>query len=281
MCWLLSVTTAGAESRSWSPEFLRQQAVRYEQARGVPRDYDEAYRLYCLAALQEDPEANYSLGWMYFNGRGVKYDMALAMGWFERAAGLGDRYARNMKRRFPNVVAARDDSCILPEPGLITDREKIEAWVQVIAPQFEIDPKLVMAVINTESGFNPKARSPKNAQGLMQLIPATAKRFGVRDPWDPIENIIGGTAYLHWLTRHFSGDLKLVLAGYNAGEGAVEKYKGIPPYRETQQYVKKITGRYQKTAHPVPVDLGELKNYAVGIMTKYSLRVRSVNNSPI
>jgi membrane-bound lytic murein transglycosylase MltF len=88
-----------------------------------------------------------------------------------------------------------------------------------------------------------KARSPKNAQGLMQLIPATAQRFGVRNVWDPEQNLRGGMAYLQWLLQHFKGDVKLALAGYNAGEKAVERHGGVPPYRETQAYVKRIMKR--------------------------------------
>jgi soluble lytic murein transglycosylase-like protein len=280
---ILSAALGYAAPDSATPASLRKQAVLYEQARGVKRDYSEAYKLYCRAALQGDAEANYALGWMVFNGRGVQYDMALAMGWFKRAAERGDRYGQNMLRRFPDVAARQDPNCTLPKPTVVAsaDREGIEAWVRIIAPHFEMDPKLVMAVINAESAFDPKARSPKNAQGLMQLIPETAKRFGVSDPWNPIENIIGGTAYLHWLTRHFAGDLKRVLAGYNAGEGAVEKYNGVPPYRETRQYVEKVTGQYRKTAHPVPVDRGELKNFAVGIMKKYSFEARSNKDASI
>ncbi|MGH8547475.1 MAG: lytic transglycosylase domain-containing protein [Methylococcales bacterium] len=280
---LLVPPSGSAEPDSGSPVSLRKQAVLLEQARGVKRDFAEAYRLYCRAALQDDAEANYNLGWMYFNGRGVQYDVALAMGWFKRAAERGDRYGKNMLRHFPDVLAKPDHNCKLPQPQVIAaaNREGIESWVRIIAPHFEMDPKLVMAVIDTESAFDPRARSPKNAQGLMQLIPETAKRFGVSDPWDPIENIIGGTAYLHWLTRHFSGDLKRVLAGYNAGEGAVEKYNGVPPYRETRQYVERITGQYRRTAHPVPVDLGEIKHYAVQIMKKYSFESRSNKDSSI
>ena len=269
---LLSVSLVLAESVPRSAESLRQLGARYEQARGVGQNYAEAYRLYCLAALQGDPEANYNLGWMYFNGRGLKYDSALAMGWFKRAAELGDRYAKNMLTRFPNVVAATDKDCYLPPASQIADKSKIEIWVRVIAPKFEMDPELVMAVINTESGFNVKALSPKQAQGLMQLIPKTAKRFGVVDVWNPVENIIGGTAYLHWLTRHFSGDLKLVLAGYNAGEAAVEKYQGIPPYRETQNYVKRIIKQYKKKVHPIPSDVGGIKRYTAKVMITYSVR---------
>ncbi len=261
-----------AESVPNSAESLRILGAKYEQARGVKQDYAEAYRLYCLAALQGDPEANYNLGWMYFNGRGLRYDSAVAMGWFKRAADLGDRYATNMVKRFPNVISVTDKNCYLPPVDQLADKSKIEIWVRVIAAKFQMDPDLIMAVMKTESGFNVKALSPKKAQGLMQLIPKTAKRFGVVDVWNPVENIIGGTAYLYGLTRHFSGDLNLVLAGYNAGEAAVEKYHGIPPYRETQNYVKRIIKQYKKKVHPIPSDIGSIKRYTAKVMMIYSVR---------
>jgi soluble lytic murein transglycosylase-like protein len=115
--------------------------------------------------------------------------------------------------------------------------------VRSLAPRYRLDPNLVLAVVEVESNFNPKAVSPKNAQGLMQLIPATAERFGVRDVWDPEQNLHGGMAYLRWLLDYFKGDVKLALAGYNAGEKAVERHGGIPPYAETQAYVQKILRR--------------------------------------
>lgn len=114
-----------------------------------------------------------------------------------------------------------------------------------LAPRYRLDPGLVLAVIRAESNFDPTALSPKDARGLMQLIPATASRFGVTDVWDPLDNIKGGMAYLRWLLDHFDGDEALALAGYNAGEGAVRRYRGIPPYAETRNYVKKIT-RWRK-----------------------------------
>jgi soluble lytic murein transglycosylase-like protein len=100
---------------------------------------------------------------------------------------------------------------------------------------------LVIAVIQVESNFDPNALSPKNAQGLMQLIPETAERFGVKDVWDPEQNLRGGMAYLRWLLDYFRGDVRLALAGYNAGEGAVERHQGVPPFDETQDYVRKVT----------------------------------------
>ncbi len=114
-----------------------------------------------------------------------------------------------------------------------------------------LDPRFVHAVIWQESKYDPIARSHAGAQGLMQLMPATAKRFGCDDPDDPQDNIEAGVKYLHWLLKRFDGNVELALAGYNAGEGAVDKYNGIPPYNETRNYVKIISQRYGKTFHPV------------------------------
>jgi soluble lytic murein transglycosylase-like protein len=102
----------------------------------------------------------------------------------------------------------------------------------------------------TESGFNPNAVSPKQAQGLMQLIPDTASRFKVRNIMDPAQNIRGGMAYLRWLMAYFEGNVALVAAAYNAGEGAVEKYRGVPPYAETRDYVRRILAAVGTLAHP-------------------------------
>jgi Transglycosylase SLT domain len=128
----------------------------------------------------------------------------------------------------------------------------IAGLVRHLAGQFQVDPALVMAVIHQESGFNAAALSNKKAQGLMQLMPQTALRFGVRHPFDPEDNIRGGIAYLHWLLRHFGGNVALVLAGYNAGENAVDRYRGIPPFPETRHYVRCIMANYPNAQHPIP-----------------------------
>jgi soluble lytic murein transglycosylase-like protein len=121
------------------------------------------------------------------------------------------------------------------------------------AAKYGVDPELIRAVINQESRFKVNARSHKNAQGLMQLIPDTAKRFGIKDPYDPQQNIDGGTRYLGWLLNRFDGDVKLALAGYNAGENAVKRFGNqVPPYKETIQYVSKITAAYGRTYHAAP-----------------------------
>lgn len=114
-----------------------------------------------------------------------------------------------------------------------------------------VDPRFIHAVIKQESKYDPKAVSFAGAEGLMQMMPATAKRFGLKNPFDATANVEAGTKYLKWLLQRFDGDVSLALAGYNAGEGAVDKYKGVPPYGETQNYVKTIVASYGKTYHPV------------------------------
>ena len=119
-----------------------------------------------------------------------------------------------------------------------------DALIDRAAQREGVDPALVRAVIQHESGFNPRATSPTGAQGLMQLMPATARGLGVTDPYDPAQSIAAGTRMLGRLVKRYDGDLSLALAAYNAGSGAVERYGGIPPYRETQNYVRNVLATY-------------------------------------
>jgi soluble lytic murein transglycosylase-like protein len=124
-----------------------------------------------------------------------------------------------------------------------------------IAIRHSINPHLVAALIHVESAFNPRAVSPMGAYGLMQLLPETARRFGLtrkKDLFDPKKNLEAGVRYLKWLAVRFDGDTQKILAAYNAGEGAVEKFGGIPPYQETQSYVQKIFGLLGVAFTPAP-----------------------------
>jgi soluble lytic murein transglycosylase-like protein len=138
----------------------------------------------------------------------------------------------------PGATAALAPAPVAPE--------QIDALVKQNADTWQVDPSLVKAIIANESGFNANATSPVGAQGLMQLMPATAQGVGVKDSYDPAQNVAGGTRYLKGLLDRFHGDVKLAVAAYNAGPGAVEKYGDVPPYAETKNYVQNVLGSYDK-----------------------------------
>jgi len=127
--------------------------------------------------------------------------------------------------------------------------------IQVAAARFGVDPLFIRAVMHAESSFNPSARSHAGAQGLMQLMPATARRFGVQNAFEAAQNIRGGSQYLAWLINRFNGNMSLAAAAYNAGEGAVDRHGGIPPYRETIDYVEKVITLWDRYRSEIP-DLG-------------------------
>jgi soluble lytic murein transglycosylase-like protein len=123
---------------------------------------------------------------------------------------------------------------------------RYDEWIHQAAILYQIPEELIRSVIMVESNYDPRAVSPTGAQGLMQLMPETGLRMSVRDPFDPRENIFGGTRYLRVLANMFNGDLSLTIAGYNAGEAAVVRFAGIPPYEETQGYVTRVLGYYRR-----------------------------------
>jgi soluble lytic murein transglycosylase-like protein len=243
----------------------RDEAKQLEHGDGdLPRDPQRAASLYCRAARFGDAEAQFNLAWMLTNSRGIQRDDAQAAHLFAAAAEQGHEQAQNMLQRLGTPLGAPppclrppdgEEPPAPPKPVLVKGKpvelpwpppperapEPIVQFVKLVAPDYKLQPALVLAVMAQESNFNPNALSPKNAQGLMQLIPDTARRFGVRNALDPTQNIRGGMAYLRWLLAHFEGDLRLVLAAYNAGEGAVARYRGVPPYAETRDYVRRIT----------------------------------------
>ncbi|MGP9688876.1 lytic transglycosylase domain-containing protein [Psychrobacter sp. AOP22-C1-C5] len=123
-------------------------------------------------------------------------------------------------------------------------RNAYDSYIRASAQRHGVDPGLMKAMMHTESAFNPNARSPVGAQGLMQLMPATARRFNVSNPWNPADNIEGSAKYIAWLMRRFNNNIEHAVAGYNAGEGNVDKYGGIPPFKETRNYVQRVMSRY-------------------------------------
>jgi hypothetical protein len=255
----------GSDATAIRAATLMATGKRYEHGVGAAQDMDRAIQFYCDAAQLGYSEAHYHLGWIYTTGRTGKIDEVLGAAWFKAALTAKHGRARvqllrlgadgvalgqgpecvmsgaMIARRMPGSRASQGrgagDSVVVRDLG----RRDIEALVERLAPDYGLDPALVLAVVKVESNFNPDARSPKNAQGLMQLIPETAARFGVRNVWDPLDNLRGGMSYLRWLLDRFNGDIELALAGYNAGEKAVERHRGIPPYPETQGYVERIT----------------------------------------
>lgn len=245
---------------------LFEQARAYEHGEGVPRDAQLATILYCEAARQGNGDAQYNLGWMHANGRGVVRDDAAAAYLFQAAAEQGIEAAQRMLAVLGELKAEMPECMRAPEPEPMPEAPqmaepprvdytliappKIFNLVMKLAPQFNVEPQLALAIMAAESNFNPMAVSTKNAQGLMQLIPETSERFNVKNAFDPAQNIRGGLTYLRWLLAYFEGDVALVAAAYNAGEGTVERYRGVPPYLETRNYVQRILKNFGDKHHP-------------------------------
>ena len=246
-------------------ERWRQEAKALEYGDGVKRDEVAAAKLYCRAARYGDAEAQFSLGWMLTNARGIQRNDAEAAHMFAAAAEQGLQQAQNMLDSMGGTPLGDPPPCLRPpetDPPVAVapvpprGAKPVSLWatlplpqqapaaivnyVKLLAPEYQLAPALVLAVMAQESNFDPLAESPKKAQGLMQLMPDTALRFKVTRLRDPSQNIRAGMAYLRWLLAYFEGDVMLALAGYNAGEKAVDRYLGVPPYAETRLYVRKI-----------------------------------------
>ncbi|WP_333858376.1 lytic transglycosylase domain-containing protein [Denitromonas sp.] len=253
--WLGGSTHAATRASS-----ALQNCLAYEHGEGVPRDPEKAAACYCAAVRRGNAEAMYALGWMYANGRGLARDDAIAGTLFSMAARKGHDYAKRMAR-YTGPAQGKKPAC-LQSTWAANDRfvdqvmtqlspaqADVVALVHELAPQFGIEPRFVLAIAAVESALDPSAVSPKNAMGVMQLIPETAARFNVRNPYDARQNIAGGLAYLRWLLAYFKGDVQMVAAAYNAGEGAVDRYRGVPPYPETRGYVSRVTAYYRNKTH--------------------------------
>ena len=149
------------------------------------------------------------------------------------SAGMAQRTTQSSLAASPVLTAAEK-----------ANREKIEVMIRDVSARYSVDPALVRAVIETESNYNSTAVSRKGAKGLMQLVPGTAQQLGVNNAFDPKQNLDGGVRYLHTLLERYNGDLDKALAAYNAGPGAVDRAGGVPRYRETREYVQKVTDSY-------------------------------------
>jgi len=165
---------------------------------------------------------------------------------------LSDRYRLHLKGGvaevpFDDIVGIEPEEVFEPIPEMLTDRTPFEKVIRAAAERYGLDADLIHCVIAVESNFDPKAVSPKNARGLMQLLPQTAAMFGVKDVFDPEENVNAGTHYLHDLLEKYRNNLTLALAAYNAGPERVDQYgRRVPPYLETMKYVQRIAKSYAK-----------------------------------
>lgn len=227
-----------------------------ETGGGGLRDEVLAAALYCEAARSGSAEAHFRGGVLRARGSATVRDPALAKSFLSFARELGHPQAGEVlaasglvdqPQQFPACLSderSYEASAAFAEEAyrqsLPQERREIAALVARLAREYRVDPRLAQAIAGVESNFDRLALSPKNAMGVMQLIPETAARFKVRDPYDPEQNIRGGLAYLRWLIDYFAGDMVRVVAAYNAGEGAVRKYGGVPPFFETRAYVWRV-----------------------------------------
>ena len=220
--------------------------------------------MFCRRAAAGSVDALAQLGWLQLFSASDASNIPIASSLFRRAAAHGHAKARELVQRFP-ADADQLPAC-LTEPRLAAyknevkraggtsagqrHRSRVSAAVTKLAKRYKLDPRLVLSIIQLESGFRTQVVSPQNAMGLMQLTPDTAARFGVKDPKNWRQNLRGGMAYLRWLLAYFEGDVILVAAAYNAGEGNVNKYDGVPPFKETMDYVAKMRAIYHRDFHP-------------------------------
>ena len=281
LCFAMLSSTARAftsseiETFDNEPPIIKDLLQRASVLVGDENEQDGAWKaanLYCEAARYGSAEGVYRLGMLYAFGRGVPANKNYAANLFGIASSQGHYEAQKMLETI-EISTSDTPQCVLepvaPEhapahqyadsqgsPAIdrfVTRLPKNKRWVvdlvDTIADWHKVDSRLVLSIIAAESNFKVNAKSNADAHGLMQLIPATAERFNVKNAYNASQNIKGGVKYLKWLLSHYRGDVTLTAAAYNAGEGAVDRYKGVPPYKETRAYVKKVLGLYQSKKH--------------------------------
>jgi soluble lytic murein transglycosylase-like protein len=260
LLFAFAVLLAASTARGQTPELeapralaALEQGLAAEMGIGLRRNSQLAIRLYCDAAITGSAEGYFRIGRILASGPPHLRNPALANAYLAQAVQLGHHGAIAY---FDESVpfAPLEDDCRKLETGLAIGTFDLDGYLAALSPAKRriaelirrhaarngIEERIALAIALAESNLNPDAVSPKNAQGVMQLIPDTQARFGVTRPFDPESNIRGGLAYLKWLKGRFDGDWSLIAAAYNAGEGAVERHGGIPPYRETESYVQRV-----------------------------------------
>ena len=272
---------ATAAAMADEPPALRKmllQAQELEQSSKLADGPWQAAVLYCEASRLGSIEGQYRLGVLYAFGIGVPRNRQLAAALFSQAAWQGHAEAGKMLDSI-QLSSAEMPACVMqaklpekaPSPQFAAlaidlvpgEAPAIDRFLQELPPKkrwviplatslsawYALDPRLVLSVIAVESNFQTGAQSPKAAMGLMQLIPDTADRFNVRNAYNATQNMRGGMAYLRWLLAYYRGNIAYALAAYNAGEGRVDRYKGIPPFPETRAYVRRVMGLYGRSSH--------------------------------
>jgi soluble lytic murein transglycosylase-like protein len=252
---------------------LMQQAQQDELNSDANEGMWQAANRYCAASRLGNTEAQFRLGMLFAFGRGVPESQEMAASLFSLASLQGHAEAHSMLETI-RMTSEALPPCVMeavappraprPQPAvnpvvagidkhldsLPVNRRWIIDLVGTQSRWNAVDPRLILSIIAAESNFETRATSPKSAVGLMQLIPETAERFNVLNAYNASQNIRAGLSYVRWLLSYYQGDVKLALAAYNAGEGNVDKYKGVPPFKETRQYVQKVLALYGRNTHP-------------------------------
>jgi soluble lytic murein transglycosylase-like protein len=220
--------------------------------------WKKAFNHFCRKAASGSVPATSKLAWLTVHGAGTDANTAIASSLFKRAAAHGDANAQALAAIFQDPKDQLPKCMTHPTREFVATKRRagsvaphrVAREVNRLARRYKLDPRLVMAIAQIESGFRPQVVSPQQATGLMQLTPATAERFGVKNSRNWVQNLAGGMAYLRWLLAYFEGDVVLVAAAYNSGEGNVNKYAGVPPFQETMDYVAKVRAIYHRDWHP-------------------------------